>query len=60
MTKKTLKRKQEEEVEKENEPKKRIISDEPAVKKVYKYLIYLQKLNLLHAFLFCIIRIILI
>lgn len=57
MTKKTLKRKQEEKVEKENEPKKRM-SDEPAVKKVYKYLIYLRKLNLLHAFLFCIIRII--
>lgn len=58
MTKKTVKRKQEE-VEKENEPKKSI-SDEPAAKKVFKYLIYLQKLNLLHAFLFCIIRIILI
>lgn len=57
MTKKTLKRKQEEEIEKENEPKKRI-SDEPAPKKVYKYLIYLQKLNLLYAFLVCIIRII--
>lgn len=41
MTKKTVKRKQEE-VEKENEPKKRM-SDEPAAKKVFKYLIFTYK-----------------
>jgi len=36
--KKILKRKKKEEVEKENEPQKRM-SDEPVAKKVYKYLI---------------------
>jgi len=35
MTKKILKRKQKEDVEKEDEPKKRM-SDEPAAKKVFR------------------------
>lgn len=37
MTKTTLKRKQKEEVEKDNKPKKQT-SDEPVAKKVFKYL----------------------
>lgn len=40
MVKKILKRKQQEEVEKEDEPKK-IMSDEPAAKKVNEYNLHL-------------------